>query len=147
MKKFHFALDNLLSYKSQILENELRILSGLNREHQEAIGKLSGIQENYERCKDGLDQKLVQSASPQECQLYLYYIIDLNDQTKIVQREIEKISMRIVEQIHHVRAMKTETKALESLKESKLLEYNKMVDKKVELEMDEFMAGASLRKA
>lgn len=147
MKKFHFALDNLLSYKNQILDNELKILSDLNRQHQEAIGKLSNIQQNYEKCKAGLDQKLVKAASPQECQLYMYYIVDLNDQTKIVQHEIEKISMRIVEQISQVREMKIETRTLESLRETKLDEYNKAAIKRTELEMDEFMAGASLRKA
>ncbi|MEI8217028.1 MAG: flagellar FliJ family protein [Eubacteriales bacterium] len=147
MKKFNFAMENLLSFKNQILDNELQILSELNRQHENTLIKMSKIHENYENCKANLNQKLIQSASPQECQMYMYYIVDLNEQTKAVQREIDKVSMRIVEQIHKVREMKMETKSLETLKEKKFAEYKKAVIKTNELHMDEFIAGTRYLKA
>ena len=147
MKKFHFAMENLLSFKNQILENELQILADLNRQHEKALTKMTDIHRNYETCKANLDEKLIKSASPQECQMYMYYIVDLNEQTKVVQKEIDAISMRIVEQIHKVRELKMETKTLETLKENKMAEYKRTVIKSAEIYMDEFIAGTRYLKA
>lgn len=147
MKKFHFAMENLLAFKNQILENELQVLADLNRQHESVLTKLSSIHRNYETCKANLNEKLIQSASPKECQMYMYYIVDLNEQTKAAQREIDAISMRIVEQIHKVRELKMETKTLETLKETKMAEYKKAVVKSAELYMDEFIAGTRYLKA
>lgn len=147
MKKFHFSMENLLSYKNQILDSELKILSDLKRQQQESLARMVCIEQNYEKCKASLDLKLTEIASPHECQLYLHYIGDLNTQKKAVRREIDRLDMRISEQIEYVREMKIEAKTLESLKESKLEEYGKAVLKKAELNMDEFISGTRVLKA
>jgi flagellar protein FliJ len=142
MKKFQFPLDKLLTYKNQILENELQLLAELNLEHQMALEKMSVIQKNYEKCKAKLDNKLSAQSTPAECQLYMYYIVDLNEQTKQVQLEIERISMRIVEQVNQVKQLKMETKAVENLKETRMEDFRKAEAKRIEAEMDEFVAAS-----
>jgi len=142
MKKFQFPLEKLLNYKNQILENELQLLAELNLEHQMALEKMAAIQRSYEKCKEKLHGKLSATSTPAECQLYMYYIVDLNEQTKNVQREIERISMKIVEQINQVKQLKMEAKTIENLKETRLDDFRKAESKKQEAEMDEYIAAS-----
>ncbi len=142
MKKFQFPLEKLLNYKNQILESEMQVLSELNLEHQMALDKLNTIQKNYERCKNKLNSKLNTTSTPSECQLYMYYIVDLNEQTKAAQQEIERISMKIVEQINVVKQMKMEVKTIDNLRENRLDDFKKAESKREEADMDEFVAAA-----
>ncbi len=142
MKKFQFPLEKLLTYKNQILENELQLLAELNLEHQLALEKMSVIQRNYEKCKNKLNGKLSAKSTPAECQLYMYYIVDLNEQTKQVQLEIERISMKIVEQVNQVKQLKMEAKTIENLKETRLEDFRKAEAKREEAEMDEYIAAS-----
>jgi len=142
MKKFQFPLEKLLSYKNQILESEMQILSELNLEHQMALEKLNTIQRNYDRCKEKLNDKLSTRATPSEIQLYRHYIVDLNEQIKAAQRQIDCISMKIVEQVGVVKQLKVETKTIENLRENRLDDFKRAETKREENAIDEFVSAA-----
>lgn len=147
MKKFQFSLDTVLSYKQQIQDS-------LQTEHAEILARVRS-QENVldellvryraycveyqERCEAGLpitDVLVYQSglrAMEREIQKESAYLAELRQQE-------EKKRMEVI-------AAKRDTASIEKLREKKLQDYQKALDKSNELFIEEFVSLGRVREA
>ena len=144
MKKFHFNLEKLLSYKGQMLDSELTTLASLNSQLSEAQQRLDRLETEKETCKIDFEKKIKVKTTPAACQMYLKYQEHLKDQMGICRKEIEFISNRLDRQIETIKKLKLETKSLETIKTSRFDEYRKEGLKDEELRIEEFVSTASI---
>ncbi len=140
MKKFRFQLDTVLGYKQQVLDNRLvehgAAVAQVTRQEavlQDAEGRLSNYEEEF-RQKKSAGMSMFEALKYQNCMEALVGEVD---------REAEKlIQLRRVEEEKRARVVESrvETKTLEKLKEFKLAEYNKGVQKDEERFIDDLTA-------
>ena len=137
MKKFYFALDTVLSYKEQVLEN-------LQNEHARIMAEIVQCEKGIERlegeqreCMDSFEEKKLQGIGINEMQVFDRFLISLR---KKIQRERERLAeIRIREE--KKREARKETASITKLKEKKLDQYNKEVQKEEEHFIDEFVSN------
>ena len=140
MKKFRFQLDTVLGYKQQVLDNRLvehgAAVAQVTRQEavlQDAEGRLSNYDEEV-RQKKTAGMSMFEALTYQNCMAALVGEVD---------REAEKlVQLRRVEEEKRARVVESrvETKTLEKLKEFKLAEYNKGVQKDEERFIDDLTA-------
>lgn len=144
MKKFHFNLEKLLTYKGQILESELTTLGLLNNQLADAQKRLDMLQAEQLKCKIDFENRMKENMTPAACQLYMRYQEHLKDKIELCEREIEAISNLLDKQIETIKKLKLETKSLETLKTSRLNEYKKEDLKDTEKELEEFVSTSKI---
>jgi len=141
MKKFEFKLEKLLSYKSQLLENELMTLGMLNNQLSEAQRRLFALRSEQDQCRAEFERKVKEQAvTPAVCRTYSHYTEHLRNQIKAAQFTVENITAQVNRQIEVVKKLKLETKSLEMLKSSRYDEYQKQDRKAAELQLEEFVS-------
>ena len=144
MKKFEFHLEKLLSYKGQILDSEMMTLAALNNELSEAQHKLFSLQTEQNQCQTDYECKMLDKTTPATCRMYIYYVEHIKEQIQLAKRMVENITQQVEKQIDTIKKLKLETKSLETLKSSRLDEYNKEEAKAEELQLEEFVTTAGI---
>lgn len=144
MKKFEFHLEKLLSYKGQMLDSEMMTLAVLNSQLSEAQNQQYMLQMEQTKCNADYESKMLDKTTPATCRMYIYYGEHLKEQIKIAGRLIENITLQIDKQIETIKKLKLETKSLETLKNTRLDEYNKEGAKAEELQLEEFVTTAGI---
>lgn len=147
MKKFQFSLDTVLSYKQQIqdsLQTEHAEILARVRSQENVLDELLARYRAYcveyqERCEAGLpitDVLVYQSglrAMEREIQKESAYLAELRQQE-------EKKRMEVI-------AAKRDTASIEKLREKKLQDYQKALDKSNELFIEGFVSLGRVREA
>ena len=147
MKKFQFSLDTVLSYKQQIqdsLQTEHAEILARVRSQENVLDELLARYRAYcveyqERCGAGLpitDVLVYQSglrAMEREIQKESAYLAELRQQE-------EKKRMEVI-------VAKRDTASIEKLREKKLQDYQKALDKSNELFIEEFVSLGRVREA
>lgn len=140
MKRFKFSLEEVLSYKQQILES-LQIEQGelLRRaeEQRRVLERSRTVYADYgaeyaRRCAEGLSASDV-----------MMYQMGLRAQEKEIERESHRLQERlnaVEEKKKEVVEAKKETSTLEKLRENKLEDYNKAAAKLEEQFIEEFVS-------
>lgn len=142
MKKFEFNLEKLLNYKDQNLDNEMMTLGVLyNQLHKEQKTRESLIAQKAQS-RERYDTAVREKTTPATCKLYFDYIDYLGGRIKECEKRIKALETQIDRQIDKVKELKVETKSLETIKESRFVEYKHEVNKKEEQKIDEFVSNA-----
>lgn len=144
MKKFQFHLEKLLSYKGQVLDSEMMTLAVLNNQLAEAQGKVFSLKKEQKQCQMEYEEKMLETMTPATCQMYIHYREHLKEQIQNARRQVEVISQQVDKQVEVIKKLKMETKSLETLKSTKLEEYNKEGAKAEELQLEEFVTTAGI---
>ena len=144
MMKFQFKLEKLLSYKLQILDSEMMNLSVLRKELEENEKILQRLKESQELCQKEFENIILGKTKPAMLQIYTPYIEDIKEKIKEMDRLIEHIAKKMLDQIETIKTVKLETKSLETLKNSRFDEYKKQDLKKVEQQIEEFVITAKI---
>lgn len=139
MKKFAFALDKVLSYKRQY-ENSIR------NEHAAIMHEIR-VQEDMFRELSDKDEEIRQQMKKEQeegCQIlrihtYENYLEYLKGEMFRVTQRIKALKAREEKKRKELIAAKTDTTSLDKLKEKKLAEYNKEVQKEQEQLVEEFV--------
>ncbi|NLT48904.1 MAG: FliJ family protein [Clostridiales bacterium] len=142
MKKFQFHMEKLLSYKGQLLDSEKMNLAVLNNLLRDAQERLESLEREQSRSKAEFESRMKEQITPVDCQVYASYESYIKEQIHICKMEIYEISEQIEKQVERVKNLKVETKSLETIKESRFVEYQKEGLKKSELLLDEFVSTA-----
>lgn len=140
MKKFFFPLDTVLDYKGRILENlkgeHARILLKV-RECEEEI---EALQEKWYVCSKELEVHRRRGMAINEMRTYENYMEALRLKIKKKQEEYIKLREEEEKKKEEVVEAKKETSSIEKLRERKLDEYNKQVQKEEEQFIEEFVS-------
>ena len=145
MKKFKFSLDSVLSYKQQVLDalkGEHAVILGQVRE-QEAV--LEAVWQAYRDCNSEFSQRKAEGMSIADA---MFYENGLRALEVEIQRETDKLAeLQKKEEAKRQEVVdaKIDTSSIEKLKEHKLEDYNKAVQKAEENLIDEFVSSARAR--
>lgn len=145
MKKFKFSLDSVLSYKQQVLE-------ALQGEHAAILAQvraqeevLEAVWKEYRDCDDEYRQRKIEGMTIADA---LFYQNGLRVLEQDIQRETDKLeALRRKEEKKRQEVVdaKIDTSSIEKLKEHKLEDYHKAVQKAEEALIDEFVSSARAR--
>lgn len=144
MKKFEFKLEKLLSYKNQMLESELLNMGQLRKLLSEKEEELQALIQKKTDCKEEFEKRLLEKITPASYRLHLPYVQQLEEEITGKRMEISEVHLRIEEQMEVIKKIKLETKSLETLKNSRLEEYNKEDLKKAEHSIEEFVSNSKV---
>ena len=141
MKKFSFSLDTVLDYKGQVLEskqNEHGKAMAAQNEQEKIIIKLKS---KYHTYKEELNEKRKQGLTVIEAISYESYMNHLDSMIRIENEKLEDLKEYQEQKRGEVVEAKKETATIEKLKDKKRLEYDKMLLKKDELFIEEFVSN------
>lgn len=140
MKKFFFSLDTVLNYKEQVLES-------LKGEHARIIAKVRDCEREIEEleterytCGRTLDAGRFRGMSIREIRSYSDYLDALGKRIKKKEQRLAELQEEEERKREEVVEAKKETSSIEKLKEHKLEEYNKQVQKQEEQFIEEFVS-------
>ena len=141
MKKFSFNLDTVLDYKEQVLESK-------QNEHGKAMAAqneqeiiVNQIKQEYKFNKEQLNEKRMQGLSVVEALSYESYMNHLDTRIKQEIKKLESLTEFQEKKRSEVVEAKKETSTIEKLKDKKKAEYDKVVLKKDELFVEEFVSN------
>ena len=145
MKKFQFSLDSVLSYKQQVLDS-------LKGEHAEILAQVRAQEDVLERawqeyrdCDEEYSRRKAEGITINDA---LVYQNGLRVLERNIQRETDKLDeLRRKEEKKRQEVVnaKIDTSSIEKLREHKLEDYNKAVQKDEEKLIDEFVSSAQAR--
>lgn len=141
MKKFFFPLETVLNYKEQVLDS-------LKGEHARALMKvrdceqmIKELEESYRKCAEEFEAEKRKSISISRVHTYENYLELVS--LKILRKREELVRLKEEEQRRReaVIEAKKESASIEKLKEKKLKEYEKEVQKSEEQFIEEFVSN------
>ena len=145
MKKFQFSLESVLSYKQQVLD-------ALKGEHADILAQvhaqedvLEAAWQEYRDCNEEYSQRKAEGMTITDA---LVYQNGLRVLERNLQRETDKLeALRKKEEQKRQEVVdaKIDTSSIEKLREHKLEDYNKAVQKDEEKLIDEFVSSAQAR--
>ncbi len=145
MKKFKFSLDSVLSYKQQALDALKGEHAAILAEVREQEAVLEAAWQAYRDCDAEYTQRKAEGITITDAMVYQNGLRVLE---RDIQRETEKLDgLRKKEEKkrREVVDAKIETSSIEKLKEHKLEDYHKAVQKAEENLIDEFVSSARAR--
>ena len=139
MKKFHFSLATVLSYKNQVLDalkNEHgKILARINE--QEKI--IHNLEKEYKQCNSNFNEKKAEGITIIESTGFETYLRRLEVTIQQEEKKLAEMKKEEEKKRKEVVAAKQDTSSLEKLKEKKLEAYQKEEQKAEELFVEEFV--------
>ena len=145
MKKFQFSLDSVLSYKEQVLDSLKIEHSAIMAEVRAQEDVLEAVWQEYRDCDAEYSQRKAEGMTISDA---LVYQNGLRVLERDIQRETDKLEeLRKKEEAKRQEVVdaKIDTSSIEKLKEHKLEDYNKAVQKDEEKLIDEFVSSARAR--
>ena len=145
MKKFKFSLDSVLAYKQQVLDalkGEHAAILAQVRAQEEA---LEAVWQEYRDCDSEYSQRKAEGMTIADA---LFYQNSLRVLERDIQRETDKLdALRKKEEKKRQEVVdaKIDKSSIEKLKEHKLEDYHKAVQKAEENLIDEFVSSARAR--
>lgn len=142
MKKFRFSLDNVLSYKQQILDS-------LQAEHGLITAQVRAQEERVAECWSAYRACGVEYQERASVGLVMMDAMMYQTRLRAMEREIQQETERLeklreLEEKKRLEVVeaKKETSSIEKLKDKKLDDYNKAVAKSEEQLIEEFVSTA-----
>ncbi|MEZ3435906.1 MAG: flagellar export protein FliJ [Lachnospiraceae bacterium] len=139
MKKFFFPLDTVLSYKEQVLD-------GLKAEHAKILLKvreceraIEELEQLHEECTAEFRQNKTNGIKISEIHTYENYLEALGVKIRQKQEQLKRLVIKEEAKRNEVVEAKKETSSIDKLKEKKLKEYDKQVQKEEEQFIEEFV--------
>lgn len=139
MKRFHYSLETVLDYKTQVLDNLKKehalILKNVN-DKKEEIRLLNGELREYE---GSFDETKSQGASIEDYLLFDMCIDRMKDQIRQENERLAVLKSREEKKKNEVIDAKVDTSKFEKLKERRLQEYRAAEQKEEEAFIEEFV--------
>ena len=145
MKKFKFSLDSVLSYKEQVLEalqGEHAVILAQVREQEDV---LEAVWRRYRDCDDEYRQRKAEGITITDAMVYQNGLRVLEREIQRETDKLEALRKKEEKKRQEVVDAKIDTSSIEKLKEHKLEDYHKSVQKAEEVLVDEFVSSARAR--
>lgn len=141
MKKFNFPLDTVLNYKDQVLDN-------LKSEHAQILAKVAEQEHKIESLKEDRRRACVRYEEETKAgttisamREYEAYITFMQQRVLAEQATLRKLKIKEEHKRSQVVEARKEKVSIEKLKEKKLAQYNKDVQRSEELFIEEFVSN------
>lgn len=142
MKKFHFSLERMRSYKEQMLETQKNALRTLRHEKQQLDDRIEAYRAEMSRANRELLRKTHEGISVVEVKSYRFQIENMRLQLEELGKEQKRMERMVERQMQVVLEAQQEVSGLDKLEEKQLEEYRRQVNKAEEDRIDEFVSQA-----
>lgn len=139
MKKFVFSLEKVLKLKQQLLDvkiNEMTVLQLALKKIDDEIEQLNLEFGNHNR---ELNSSMKNGISPKKAMIYKMYFNNITEQINICNIRKYEVIKQIQLKQNELVSLKSEISGYEKLKEKQREEYDKILQKQFELEIEEFI--------
>ena len=123
MKSFHFKLDRVRNYKTQVLDKEKKVLGVLQRKRTEIIMKINETENFKAETAAKAQEKQAKGISVVEMNSYSYLIENARQQIKLLYEQLKKAEEEIEVQRKVVVAIYQEKTGMDKLEEKLYEEY------------------------
>ena len=150
MQKFRFSLETVLDYKQQALDS-------LRAEHGAILAQVwaqeqavQALEEEHRRADDEFTQRKLEGINVLDALNFEQYLRAVERRLQTEHQKLEALERQEEKKRSQVVEARKETATIEKLKEHKLEDYRKAVQKAEELQIEEFvsttraMAGAAI---
>ncbi len=145
MKKFTFRLEPVLKYKSDILEALKNEYAEAAKNVFEQMEIVNSLKNEEELLVLKFNSKKIEGLTIAEATIYESFIIKQNKQIKLETSKLDHLRKIEDEKREKMIEAKKEMLSIEKLKDIKVEEYKKEVQKQSELFIEEFVSSESLK--
>ncbi len=139
MKKFVFSLEKVLNLKQQLLEVQVNEMMRLQERLKQIDMEIQQLNEMFHKYNKELNEQMSIGIGPQEVMVYKMYFHDITQKTNACTRRKEEVEGQIALKKDEMIALKTDISGLEKLQEKQREEYNALLHKQQELEVEEYV--------
>ncbi len=147
MKKFKFSLDTVLVYKSQVLDalrGEHAVILAQVRAQEDVLEQ---VQRCYHDCNEEYRIRKAEGLTIMDATFYQSGLRALEMEIQKETRKLEELRRQEEKKREQVVEAKKDTSSLEKLKDKKLDQYQKALQKSEEMLIDEFVSAARINSA
>lgn len=141
MKKFYFALDTVLNYKEQVLENLQAEHAQIIAERVECERGIEALEQEQRECMAQMEEKKIFGISITDMQTYDRFLTSLRKKIERERERLAEILLREERKRGQVVEARKETASITKLKDKKRAQYDKEVQKADEQFIDEFVSN------
>ncbi|GFI08139.1 hypothetical protein IMSAGC007_00583 [Lachnospiraceae bacterium] len=141
MKKFYFALDTVLNYKEQVLENLQAEHAQIIAERVECERGIEALEQEQRECMAQMEEKKTFGISITDMQTYDRFLTSLRKKIERERERLAEILLREERKRGQVVEARKETASITKLKDKKRAQYDKEVQKADEQFIDEFVSN------
>lgn len=144
MKRFSFSLDTVHKFKGRILDsllNELAIIAAEIRKQEKVIREKT---DEYTASNIEFNEKNRVGATILEITYRKEYLKRMQSEIATEIQKLDNIKVLFEEKKIEVIEARKENLSLDNLKDKKLVEYNAMVSKSEEIEVEEFVVNGMI---
>ncbi|MEH2951913.1 flagellar export protein FliJ [Candidatus Merdisoma sp. JLR.KK011] len=141
MKKFYFALDTVLNYKEQVLENLQAEHAQIIAERVECERGIEALEQEQRECMVQMEEKKTFGISITDMQTYDRFLTSLRKKIERERERLAEILLREERKRGQVVEARKETASITKLKDKKRAQYDKEVQKADEQFIDEFVSN------
>ena len=141
MKKFYFALDTVLNYKEQVLENLQTEHAQIIAERVECERGIEALEQEQQECMAELEEKKSFGISITDMQTYDRFLTSLRKKIERERERLAEILQREERKREQVVEARKETASITKFKDKKRAQYDKEVQKADEQFIDEFVSN------
>lgn len=145
MKKFRFSLETVLDYKQQALDSlraEHGAILAQVRAQEQAV---QALEEEHRRADDEFTQRKLEGINVLDALNFEQYLRAVERRLQTEHQKLEALERQEEKKRSQVVEARKETATIEKLKEHKLEDYHKAVQKAEEALIDEFVSSARAR--
>lgn len=129
MKKFHFTLDRMLSYKETMLDREKDVLHALHAERSAVERRIADNEAFLVQTSAELKESTTRGLAAMHLQLFRFKLENTRDMLVQLAKELREINARVDEQTQVVLLASQEVSGLQKLEEKQRKEYDYEVQK------------------
>jgi flagellar FliJ protein len=145
MKKYHFSLQKVLEYDTHVQNKETDKLSAMKNEFRELEIKKLAMENRYDLLKKNY-QKNCETGIPVKKAAVMRLLIDEQKEQLVgLEAELADVRLQIDRQFERLLEVTKDKMTIEKLKEGSVAEYNEIVRKDEETQIDEFIANTAAR--
>ena len=141
MKKFYFALDTVLNYKEQVLENLQAEHAQIIAERVECERGIEALEQEQRECMAQMEEKKIFGISITDMQTYDRFLTSLRKKIERERERLAEILLREERKRGQVVEARKETASITKLKDKKRAQYDKEVQKADEQFIAEFVSN------
>ena len=141
MRRFHFQLEKVLDYKSQILDNLVGEEAAIMAKIREKEEILAGLDKEYEDCCKILNEKQKNGMDAMSMHIYENYLDTLGFRIRNARQDLELLQRQEEIKRQQLLEVKKESTSLEKLKGRRLEEYQNGFQKQMEKEIDTYISN------
>jgi flagellar export protein FliJ len=139
MKKFVFSLEKVLNLKQQLLDVQVNEMMLLQERLKQIVTEIQQLNETFHKYNNELNEQMRTGIGPHEVMVYKMYFHDITQKTNGCLRRKEEVERKIFLKKEEMIALKTDISGLERLEEKQREEYNALLHKQQELEVEEYV--------